>query len=200
MRLRWILAGVAAVLVAAGSSVYASDSHGKGVSTAARTTTLQGQARGEVVSDLAIKPAVTSSTPVNTEPVNVQQTTSTACDTAKAELATLRQNDRTEDTTERQAAVDADKAEDQTEGAASKGEDEAESPADKTEDQAENAPDKTEDQSERAAVRAAQAAVRAACVETETEVEGTETETENAGQQGVTETDNRENANRGSGE
>jgi hypothetical protein len=198
MRSRWILAGFAAVLVAAGSAAYASDTHGKGVNTVARTTTLQGQARGEVVSDLAIKPAVTNSTPVSTEPVKVQQTTTTACDTVKAALATLRQNDRTEDTTERQAATAADKAEDQTEGAATKGEDEAESPADKTEDQAENAADKTEDQSEQAAVRDARAAVKAACAETD--VEGTETETENGGQQGAAETETDDNASGGSGE
>jgi len=194
MRSRWILAGLAAVLVAAGSSVYASDSHGKGVSTLARTTTLVGQARGEAVSDLVSEPASSA------EPAKVQRTTSTtACDTAKAALVKLRQDDRTEDTAERKAARAADTAEDRAESAANKGEDEAESAADKTEDQAEKAADKTEDQSEKAAVRAAQAAVEAVCAETET-VESTETETEGANQQATSETDRNENASAGSGE
>jgi len=200
MRSRWIVAGLAAVLVAGGSSVYAANSHGKVVSTLAQTTTLEGQARGETVSDQASTPAARA---VRSEAVSVQSTpTATACDTARAALAKLRQDDRAEDTAERQAAAAADTPEDQAEHATNRGEDEAENPADKAEDQAEKAADVTEDKAEHSALRAAQSAVKAACTEQETEVEGAETETDAAtsDQPATAETDRNENASAGSGD
>ncbi len=168
MRSRWIVAGLAAALVAGGSTVYAANSHGQAVSTLARSTTLQGAAHGEAVSDLARQNGVTRSTEAQQDKVQHTANT-TACDTAKAALAKLRQGDRAEDKAERAA----DKAEDKAERAANKTEDEAENAANRAEDKAEQAADRTEDQAEQAAVQAAQAAVKAVCPEQETEVEGT---------------------------
>ncbi len=179
MRSRWIVTGLAAALVAGGSTVYAANSHGQAVRTLARSTTLQGGAHGEAVSDLASQNGVTRSTEAQQDRVQ-QSANMTACDTAKAALTKLRQGDSAED--ERERAGDktedkreraADKTEDQAEKGANKTDDKAENAANRAEDQAEQAADRTEDQAEQAAVHVAQAAIKAVCPERETEVEGT---------------------------
>lgn len=198
MRSRWIIAGLSAALAVGGSSVYAANSHGVAVSTLARSTTLDGRAHGEAVSDLASQHAVAvRSAEAGTAPATAQSTApTTTCADARSALVTLHQADRAEDTAERAAA----RAEDRTENAATRGEgksdsattrseDRTEPAGDTTEDQSEAA-DRTEDQPEQAALKAARTAVAAACGEQEVDSEGstgagendqTEVATEQAG-------------------
>ena len=137
---RWIIAGLAAVFAVGGSSAYAANSHGQAVSTLARSTTLDGRAHGEVVSDLASEHAASVHAAVSIAPVKSQPqqaAPSSGCAGARSAFTKLLADQR---------------AEDQAEPAGSR-----------RDDQAEQSKRQAEDRSELTAMLAALKALVAAC-------------------------------------